>query len=160
MYWALAYRDLQNHTQKTFSVMTYGVQLSQDGGNWSDLPCADRVGTCRAPIVSACIFESSVLASQPDEIVHNLFNEPQLARFVKILPWTWSRMEEKDLSLPDDTIYAEMRVGVIGVSRTGSVPFRLVADGFNPHFICSILKHLVLVSSEEVDGKVTYENLL
>ena len=75
---ALAYWDRQNYTPKTFSVMRYGVQLSQDGGNWIDLSCADRTGV-------ACIFESSVLASQPDKIVLNLFDQPQLARYVKIL---------------------------------------------------------------------------
>ena len=121
MYWALAYRDRQNYTPKTFSVTTYGAQISSDAGNWTDLPCIQSTG-------GACVFESSVLASQPDEIVQNLFDQPQLARYVKILPWTWSRMEETDKT-GAGTIYAEMRVGIIGGSETGSLPFRVLAEG-------------------------------
>jgi hypothetical protein len=121
MYWALAYRDRQNYTAKTFSVTTYGVQLSADGGNWSDVPCPERT-------VGACVFESSILASQPDDIVRNLFDQPQLARYVRILPWTWSKMEEEDKS-GAGKIYAEMRVGVNGASEKGSLSFRIVADG-------------------------------
>ena len=122
MYWALAYRDRQNYTPKTFSVTTYGVQLSADGGNWSDVPCPERT-------VGACVFESSILASQPDDIVRNLFDQPQLARYVRILPWTWSRMEEEDKS-GAGKIYAEMRVGIIGGSEKGSLPFNVIADGY------------------------------
>jgi len=121
MYWALAYRDRQNYTPKTFSVTTYGAQISPDAENWTDLPCIQSTG-------GACVFESSVLASQPDEIVQNLFDQPQLARYVKILPWTWSRMEETDKT-GAGTIYAEMRVGIIGGSETGSLPFRVLAEG-------------------------------
>jgi hypothetical protein len=106
---------------KTFSVTTYGVQLSADGGNWSDVPCPERP-------VGACVFESSILASQPDDIVRNLFDQPQLARYVRILPWTWSKMDEEDKS-GAGKIYAEMRVGVIGASEKGSLSFRIVADG-------------------------------
>ena len=121
MYWALAYRDRQNYTPKTFSVTTYGVQLSADGGNWSDVPCPERP-------VGACVFESSILASQPDDVVRNLFDQPQLARYVRILPWTWSKMDEEDKS-GAGKMYAEMRVGVIGASEKGSLSFRIVADG-------------------------------
>ena len=54
-----------------------------------------------------------------------------MARFLKIQPWTWSRMEEDDLvdkeSRPKQ--YGEMRLGIIGASNTGSIPYRVVAEG-------------------------------
>ena len=124
MYWALMYRERQNYAPKTFSVTTYGVQLSHDATNWTDLPCADRTG-------GTCVFESSILASQPDAIVRHLFIQPEPVRYLKILPWTWSRMEEEDLS-GAGKLHADMRVGIIGGSDTGSVPFRVLNDGVKP----------------------------
>jgi len=136
MYWALLYRDRQNYRPRTFSVTTYGVQLSQDAKNWSDIPCTDHAG-------GACVFESGILAAQPDEIVRNLFVQPELARYIKILPWTWSRMEEEE-NTGAGKIYAEMRLGIIGGSNTGSLSFRILTEGvklckcFMLMFLCDI----------------------
>jgi len=121
-YWGLQYRDQLNYVPKTFSVTTYSIQISSDGRNWSDVTCGAGV---------ACVYESGVLVERPDEIVRNVFPETQMGRFLKIQPWTWSRMEEDDLvdkeSRPKQ--YGEMRLGIIGASDTGSIPYRVVGEG-------------------------------
>jgi hypothetical protein len=131
-YWGMEYRSQLNYAPKTFSVTTYSLQMSADGHNWSDVTCGAGAGQ-PAP-AAACVYESGVLAAKPDEVVRNVFPEAQVARFIKVQPWTWSRMEEDDLLAQSRYVtkykqYAEMRLGVIGGSDTGSIPYRVVAEG-------------------------------
>ena len=128
LFWALTYRAHQiNSVPKTYSVTKYSMQLSADGGNWSDMTCAAGL---------PCVFDSSTLAEKPDEIIRNVFLQEQLARFIKVLPWTWSNMEEEDLlgltaeSRPKR--FPDIRLGVIGGSDTGSIPYRVLKEGCRP----------------------------
>ena len=129
LYWGMYYGDQLNYVPKTFSVTTYSLQISGDGSNWSDVKCGASV---------ACVYETGQLVSEPDKVVRNVFPEAQVGRYIKVQPWTWSRMEEDDLLDAKSRYkqYAEMRLGIIGGSDTGSIPYRVVAEGLQTQKSC------------------------
>ena len=86
----------------------------------------------------ACVYETGHLVSEPDKVVRNVFPEAQVGRYIKVQPWTWSRMEQDDLLDAKSRYkqYAEMRLGIIGGSDTGSIPYRVVAEGLQTQKSC------------------------
>ena len=103
------------HLTQTSSVSTYGVQLSDNGTVWSSVVCNDRTG-------DPCVFDSSILASRPEEVVTSLFPQQRKARFLRILAGTWSRIYNG--TAPD------MRVGILGaLGREGTLRYQVLSEG-------------------------------
>jgi hypothetical protein len=103
-----------NYTLKTRSIMTYGVQVSSNGTNWRSVSCG----------ADPCTFDTKALASQPDDVVENLFPHHEEARFVKILLATWEGMQEGSGGRGGD-----MRLGILGVHGGGSLSYRVSSGG-------------------------------
>ncbi len=100
---------------KASSVLTYGVQLSKDGNVWNSVVCNDRGG-------GPCVFESSILASRPGEVVTSLFPQQQEARYLKILAGTWQEIYNR--KAPD------MRLGILGaLGHESTLRYQVVSDG-------------------------------
>jgi len=95
------------------SVMTYGVQLSNDTNSWLYVPCPDKKG-------GPCVFDSSVTVTRPHALASGFFPQHHEARYVRILPLTWNGME--------DGRGADMRLGILG-EKSGFLKYSVLSEG-------------------------------
>ena len=108
-------RELSYATQHR-SVIRYGVQLSNDTHTWRHVSCAHNQA-------SPCVFERSETLDE-DVIASNFFSSHENARYVKVLPWLWSGLNDvKILSRAGD-----MRLGILG-GEEGGLDYRILSDG-------------------------------
>jgi hypothetical protein len=106
------YRSVISET-KLRSVTSYGVQISFDRREWTDVDCAESGGHC--------VFDCSILGVHPHHVVINRFPKKESARFVRVLPQTWLEMD-------DEIFGADLRLGIMGSLDDGpeSLDFKRV----------------------------------
>jgi len=115
LYWSVISLVHLNILAETISITTYGVQLSTNGTMWSPVVCNDQNG-------GPCIFDSSILASRPDDVVTNIFPQQTEARYLKILAGTWQEIYNG--KKPD------MRLDIIGdLGQEGTLRYQVLSDG-------------------------------
>ena len=116
-YWTIAFVSNVRLRNINRSVLSYGVQLSRDGRNWSHVTCTDRNGPC--------VFDANILASQPSSIVSNLFPSEFESRYVKVLPGTCAGSYAGNL----DARACAMRLGILGALGEVCLQFSFVSEG-------------------------------
>ena len=113
------YSALQSESRRG-SVTSYGVQLSANNINWTDVTDAKGSG-------GVYVFDSSASAARPGLVVRNLFPQPAEARYVRVLPRSW---EGQRGFHEDGNAGGDLRLGIVGSLVDGaSLDFAVVVDG-------------------------------
>ena len=113
------YYKIQSET-KPRSVTSYGVQLSANNVNWTDVTHAEGSG-------GAYVFDSSASAARPGLVVTNLFPHPAEARYIRVLPRSWQGQLG---SHEDGNTGGDLRLSIVGSLADGpSLDFTVVLDG-------------------------------
>jgi len=110
---------VQSGTQP-YSMTSYGVQLSANNINWTDVADSEGSG-------GGYVFDSSSSATQPGLVVTNLFPHPAEARYVRVLPRSWQGQRGYN---GDGDTGANLRLGIVGNFVDGpSLDFSVMLDG-------------------------------